>query len=491
MLEVRVQDCRLAWEGNMKKLTLGDKLLLMVLADWFWKSLLKLAMIVMIIQIIIWAIPGCSSDGIVDGDSATQVNASGNDGNASDGHSVGDQGTDLGQTIKPDSNSSEIPMNCPNGAGCKCKSNDDCDIGYCIQHRSGKFCATECVTSCPNGFDCSESSSSDSLWFCKPRDVQLCNPCKDHTDCGDSKQGNRCIPRADGSGSYCGMNCELNNGFCPSGYECKQYTQSDGIKSMQCQRLDDAICECSLLAASDKLETTCAYNSCNGTRKCTANGLTECMPPTDLSKEVCDGKDNDCDGKVDAEQSKTLCDDGDQCTSDECSKKTSECVYTQILAESKTKCDDGDVCTEKDTCASGKCVGGQVTNCDDDNPCTIDKCDPVKGCIHPGDSIGFCKDDGEVCTDDKCQDGLCVHSGNSKPCNDNNKCTLGDFCDSTSATCTKSKGTPDCNDNNACTIDSCVPEKACVHKPGNDGSKCSSDSGSLYVCQNGQCVTKG
>jgi len=44
-------------------------------------------------------------------------------------------------------------------------------------------------------------------------------------------------------------------------------------------------------------------------------------------------------------------------------------------------CDDGDACTTNDFCNGSSCRSGQSRNCDDSNPCTVDSCDPVVGCI--------------------------------------------------------------------------------------------------------------
>ena len=46
-------------------------------------------------------------------------------------------------------------------------------------------------------------------------------------------------------------------------------------------------------------------------------------------------------------------------------------------------CDDGNKCTINDNYdASGKCVAGQLLNCDDNDPRTVDVCEPAKGCVH-------------------------------------------------------------------------------------------------------------
>jgi hypothetical protein len=81
------------------------------------------------------------------------------------------------------------------------------------------------------------------------------------------------------------------------------------------------------------------------------------------------------------------CNDDNACTADSCDP-ASGCVYTPI------SCDDSDACTA-DSCdpASG-CVNEAIV-CDDGNLCTIDSCDPATGCVYADVECGdpFC----EVC----------------------------------------------------------------------------------------------
>jgi subtilisin-like proprotein convertase family protein len=100
------------------------------------------------------------------------------------------------------------------------------------------------------------------------------------------------------------------------------------------------------------------------------------------------------------------------------------------------------------TCTTTSCA----VDCNDNNPCTDDSCDPASGCVHTpnastcndgnlcttGDICtgGTCVgtpvncDDGNVCTDDACiaATGLCGHTNNTGPCDDGNPCTTGDTC---------------------------------------------------------------
>ena len=89
-------------------------------------------------------------------------------------------------------------------------------------------------------------------------------------------------------------------------------------------------------------------------------------------------------------------------------------------------CDDDDACTA-DTCdpATGECVNtftGDV-QCEDNDPCTVDSCEPLGGCVNADKDC----DDGADCTADWCDDdnGECLHVVD---CDDDNACT-SDYCD--------------------------------------------------------------
>ena len=47
-----------------------------------------------------------------------------------------------------------------------------------------------------------------------------------------------------------------------------------------------------------------------------------------------------------------------------------------------TLCTDGSACTQIDSCRGGVCVGSSPLICDDNNPCTADRCDVTLGCVH-------------------------------------------------------------------------------------------------------------
>ncbi|MCO4761033.1 MAG: hypothetical protein KC502_05980, partial [Myxococcales bacterium] len=96
-----------------------------------------------------------------------------------------------------------------------------------------------------------------------------------------------------------------------------------------------------------------------------------------------------------------------------------------------------------------KVLSGVLT-CADSNPCTLDKCDPKKGCTFAKIAAGSACEDGGSCQ----TGGTCSSAGqclNSKPkCTDGGPCVTK-TCDTLSGDCMfKTEGTS-CNDGNPCT----------------------------------------
>jgi len=165
------------------------------------------------------------------------------------------------------------------------------------------------------------------------------------------------------------------------------------------------------------------------------------------------------------------------------------------VAPDGTTCPDSDACNGTEVCLLGECVAGQPLDCNDDNSCTTEVCDPATGCHSQPAPDGTPCTDLDLCNgDDTCRNGVCV-SGPAPDCDDRNPCTQDDCdaftgCVHTSfpdgmacgggacgeAFCSAgqclSGGETVCEDDNPCTWDRCDPQLGCVNEPMPDHSAC-------------------
>ena len=207
------------------------------------------------------------------------------------------------------------------------------------------------------------------------------------------------------------------------------------------------------------------------------------------------------------------CNDQNVCTRDSCNPLTGQCDSAPI--EDGTDCDFEGL--------PGRCMGGTCGDamlckdvvCDDENPCTLDSCNPLNGDCErsPVKDGSDCDADGlpGICTDGFCEAAdLCANVA----CDDGNPCTDeacspqtgacqvvsvadGSFCDyeglpgiCTGGVCADAnlcENVP-CEDGNPCTEDSCNPLNGkCINAPVADGALCDYD-GLPGLCTGGVCA---
>jgi len=144
------------------------------------------------------------------------------------------------------------------------------------------------------------------------------------------------------------------------------------------------------------------------------------------------------------------CDDGNPCTDDR-ELEGGQCSHTANMAA----CWSGVLCSTGDRCEGGECQAGNNDGCVDDDPCTLDACDPAGNlgagtCLHTADPAkpGCCATDAD-----------CVSS--SSGCAPAARCSYDpiaqySMCEGDSQIAGWCCATPtDCNDNDPCTIDRC------------------------------------
>ncbi len=293
---------------------------------------------------------------------------------------------------------------CDPGAGCKTLSLDGvlCTDGdLCSQ---GDLCAGgKCSAGPPLGCDDGNPCTTDG---CHPTQGCVHNvntlPCNDGNVCttGDTCLGAVCTPKA-------ALDCDDSNVCTADACDPKLGCQYDTALGIQC---NDG-------------------NACTAADKCTGG---QCLGGGQLP-----------------------CSDGNVCTDDGCDAK-SGCTFLANLVG----CNDGNACTENDGCQGGGCKSGKPLDCNDANTCTVDLCDPAKGCAYQNVANATPCNDGDACTvSDTCSGGICL-AGSKLQCNDNEVCTT-DTCEPKSGCVyTPHPDAEPCDDKSACTpLDACAKGK--------------------------------
>jgi hypothetical protein len=275
--------------------------------------------------------------------------------------------------------------------GEKCKDGSDCRSSLCVSAYLGRVCSDFCVDQdCPVGWMCRllQNPGQDPLLLCLPGLPNLCRPCSNDEECtelGTGNPGDRCVPFGPERGSFCGNRCESTDD-CPSGFHCEEVLLLDSeSRAMQCLP-NLGRCECGPLATEVGATTRCVKvndgHACDGLRRCTSEGLTECDAP-EPELEVCNGKDDDCDGETDEELHESPCTRRNQ---------HGGCAGTTVCIDGHGDCNapepGEDVCDGEDNDCDGETDKGFD---DTDN-------DALADCVDEDDD-----DDGRADAHDNCQ----------------------------------------------------------------------------------------
>ena len=254
----------------------------------------------------------------------------------------------------------------PKDLGEACGTDSDCASTLCgaSPGASTKTCQQPCGNGCPSGERCvslGTSSSGANEYACEHDPAKLCSVCVGDADCG--YPGDACLGNPSGTAS-CGQDCS-GDGKCPQGYTCESAThQGGGNAGRQCVP-NSGTCACTEASRGQTrpCQHTNNYGTCSGVELCDpAQGWGGCdaLVP---ALEVCDGIDNDCNGKVDDGLGTSTCGQGNcQVTVDNCKNG-----HPQTCQPDTTK-STPEVCNGKDDDCDGVVDNGfdlstDVNNC--------------------------------------------------------------------------------------------------------------------------------
>ncbi|MBI5609471.1 MAG: hypothetical protein HY902_11385 [Deltaproteobacteria bacterium] len=411
-----------------------------------------------------------------------------------------------------------------------CNTNADCQVqglqdSYCLDYgTAGKFCGGACTadSNCPNGYTCSEVKEGTAKQ-CKLKDTAATCECSAwakakgvETTCAVTNDQGSCTAKrkcGDAGLEACkaktpaAETCNADDDNCDgkvdnlaADFTCFKKGFLDSGSKTACTKDTD----CTTAGeACDEDAKVCKVliGKCQGKPQCGSSGALICAEAAIPTQEICDGKDNNCDGNIDEGFAwKSPVDGSDVKVGAACG--VGPCAGGTVLCKDNLTA----VCTTYANAAKESCDGadndcnGQTDDaaCDDSDACTIDACDAAgKKCSNTAKDCA----DTDQCTEDKCDSktGDCSHPQYSGSCSDGNACTLGDACGAGAGgswVC-MSGGTADkCDDNNTCTDDSCDPGTGCVHQPnaatspcytGKDGTQgVGTCKGGNYACASGQ-----
>jgi hypothetical protein len=197
----------------------------------------------------------------------------------------------------------------------------------------------------------------------------LCQPCGTDADC--LVPSSRCVSL--GQEKVCGRDCSITSPFgasCPQGYSCKPVGGSS-----QCVP-ESGTCVCGPETVG--LSRSCTVGKCTGQQICQQNGglyqFTDCSAEG-VIPEVCDGADNDCDGKADEG---FVDGKGAYVADDNCGVCGNNCLtqFNVFLHHATGECNPG---TNPPSCRVKACVdeveGGKVYEWVDVNGIADDGCE--------------------------------------------------------------------------------------------------------------------
>lgn len=291
----------------------------------------------------------------------------------------------------------------PGQIGGPCEKDEDCTEGSCTQIGGNKYCTVPCPPLCPSGTYCG-IIAGDSI--CIPDRGQQCLPCQAAIDCRSPSDACMTAPLGD---RFCARDC-TTMGDCPNGFTCVEQSSyppmnggsggmdgsggsgggagagtgggdaggkpppPSGVPYKFCVPNGGLSCPCNDKrdGVTHDCEKVTPSGVCKGVETCNGEtGKWEGCTAADPIAEVCNDKDDNCDGEKDNGNPNDLCasegppppNAGWVCTMGSCSIGPCEPGWTQFPPGPIT---DGCACPvdagePNDTCA-GATSAGVVTD---------------------------------------------------------------------------------------------------------------------------------
>ncbi len=183
--------------------------------------------------------------------------------------------------------------------GDPCAGDDQCETGLCNGTPKGSpVCRKSCTAGCNFADICTSAGSPDggTRFVCVPDEGGLCASCNGPSEC--AYWADQCV-KVDGK-SVCGRDCSFD-GQCPTGYVCSDPPDVSGKPAPRQCVPKTGTCECTPAHAGAKrsCSNSNALGTCTGLESCDPDaGWTGCTAHVP-EKEICNGLDDNCNGKVD------------------------------------------------------------------------------------------------------------------------------------------------------------------------------------------------
>ena len=246
------------------------------------------------------------------------------------------------------------------------------DCRTAIAHATATTCdvstdAPRCrATACEAGYFPYEDGA-----LCLELPDTLCFPCQVDVDC--TGPGSRCLT-VDGQ-KVCGRDCSASSAYppgCPGGYSCQNVA---GGPAQCVPTTGTCTCRASTLGSM----RSCTVQTCKGFETCAASAGGPTWSTCDVSSfnpEICDGKDNNCNGQTDEGFKNPVT--GRYDTAGHCGFCNNDCTkyFSPVLQHTTGVCDTAPAMPR---CAMGPCltqtVGGVVYEWVNVNGETADGCE--------------------------------------------------------------------------------------------------------------------